>query len=130
MPGEAERRPGQDGVQDDGGEHVRDRVTHPAPPPVALDRAVAELLELSDERDLWMDRLGAEYKLGYQLGYLAGYRDGSEELYARCRALPPIVVDGDSHAELERRRWGPGGRARFGDPRPGDRFPRRQEGVA
>ena len=34
------------------------------------------------------------------------------------------VVRGPDLAELEARRWGPGGRAHFGDPRPGD-FPGR-----
>jgi hypothetical protein len=31
----------------------------------------------------------------------------------------PVLVSAD-HAELEQRRWGPGGRAYFADPRPGD----------
>jgi hypothetical protein len=36
------------------------------------------------------------------------------------------ILDGTpDYAELERRRWGPGGRARFADPRPGD-FPGRE----
>lgn len=39
----------------------------------------------------------------------------------------PMAAIGPSWAELERRRWGPGGRLHFGDPRPGD-FPGRQHG--
>jgi hypothetical protein len=34
------------------------------------------------------------------------------------------VARGVSHAEIEQRRWGPGGRAGFAAPRPGD-FPGR-----
>ena len=37
--------------------------------------------------------------------------------------LMPVLLSPD-HAELEKRRWGPGGRAHFADPRPGD-FPGR-----
>jgi len=43
---------------------------------------------------------------------------------ARLVEVPPPVAHGISHAELEQRRWGPGGRAHFADPRPGD-FPGR-----
>ena len=39
---------------------------------------------------------------------------------ARWNELAQGVVSGPSHAELEERRWGPGGRAHFADPRPGD----------
>ena len=102
--------------------------------PVALATALAELLELCDERDQWMDRLGDEYRLGWKLGYAAGVDEGrrleaEERDGAWNRVAGPIARGGDSHAELERRRWGPGGRLRFGDPRPGDRFGR-QEGAA
>jgi hypothetical protein len=38
--------------------------------------------------------------------------------------LMPVLL-GPDYAELERRRWGPGGRAHFSDPRPGD-FPGRE----
>ena len=110
-------------------------VTRPAyiaiPVPLAL--AVAELLELSDERDRWMDRLGDEYRLGWKLGYEAGAREGYEAGGRLLEAGWPSIVkplSGTALAELQERRWGPGGRARFGEPRPGDRFPRRQEGAA
>ena len=36
------------------------------------------------------------------------------------RSRIPHPASGPSHAELEERRWGPGGREHFGDPRPGD----------
>lgn len=65
---------------------------------------------------------------GYRTGFAAGQHVG----YARCEASyaeswRPIAEHvrnlGPSHAELEVRRWGPGGRERFGDNwLPGD-FP-------
>ena len=81
-----------------------------------------EVLALSAERDAWLARLLAAERAAYLRGYHQGFRDGGEELYARRRALPPAACPGGpSLAELERLRWGPGGRQRFGDPRPGDR---------
>jgi hypothetical protein len=100
--------------------------------PVSLARAVAELLALSAERDKWQDRLGDEYRLGWKLGYEAGRREGYEAGARLLEAEWPAIVrplSGPSLAELERRRWGPGGRAHFGDPRPGD-FKGRQEDAA
>lgn len=80
-----------------------------------------EVLELSDERDLWMRRLAADYRLGYRLGYADGDRSGYER-GARLRESDPVRIDvgAPSLAELELRRWGPGGREHFGDPRLGD----------
>jgi hypothetical protein len=49
-----------------------------------------------------------------------------EQAEAQRQAAAAIVsaLMSPSHAELEQRRWGPGGRAHFADPRPGD-FPGR-----
>jgi hypothetical protein len=93
----------------------------------------AGLLALSDERDRWLRRLlaaeraafhrGAEY--GWRLGYEASCRDQE----AAWRAVAGRVARGASNptfAELELRRWGPGGREHFGDPRPDDRHPGRR----
>lgn len=101
-------------------------------PDVAQLRAVAVLLEVMP------DPL-AEIKLRRQLcreAFEAGRAEGWREGYdvgARLRAAewPRIVAPlcGPTHAELELRRWGPGGRAHFGDPRPGDRI-QRCRGVA
>lgn len=85
------------------------------------------LLEVSDERDLWLKRLHDAERAAYQRGYADGDRDGYErgarfmEAVARVLVLDP---NAPTHAELMKRRWGPGGRERFGDPRPGD-FPGR-----
>jgi hypothetical protein len=135
-PYRRERRPGQDGVQEmhstgDGG--ITQSVTDAAEPPIALTRAVAELLELSGERDRWMDRLGVEYRLGWKLGYAAGVDEGRRlEAAERDRAwsrAAGVIIRGETYDELELRRWGPGGRAHFGDTRPGD-YQGRQAGAA
>ena len=64
----------------------------------------------------------------YERGRAAGWREGyaaaeADDAAAWAKVTRP-VVHGISHAELEERRWGPGGREAFGNPRPGD-FPGR-----
>ena len=54
--------------------------------------------------------------------YATGRRDAEADMAERWRQISAPVAHGTSHAELEQRRWGPGGRAHFADPRPGD-FP-------
>jgi hypothetical protein len=82
---------------------------------------------LSDERDWWLRRLltaeQAAYRAGYAAEQRAGYERGARQLEAEWPAVIRALA-GPSLAELELLRWGPGGRERFGDPRPGDRFPR------
>lgn len=63
------------------------------------------------------------YQAGHADGYHAGYRQAGADQAARGNQATS-AADGPSHAELEGRRWGPGGRAHFADPRPGD-FPGR-----
>ena len=135
-PDKRERRPGQGGVQEmhDGDDSIRHSVTDATESPIALARAVAELIELSDERDAWQARLGVEYRLGYAIGHALGVDEGrrleaEERDAAWNRIAGPIARGGDSYAELELRRWGPGGREHFGDPRPGD-YPGRRESAA
>ena len=57
----------------------------------------------------------------YELGRQHAEADLADQ-WARVAA--PVVNGGPDHAEMEERRWGPGGRARFADPRPDD-FPGR-----
>jgi hypothetical protein len=64
------------------------------------------------------------YEAGHADGYRAGYRQADADQAARWNQAARAGLCGPSHAELEERRWGPGGRARFADPRPGD-FPGR-----
>jgi hypothetical protein len=93
----------------------------------ALDRA--GLLALSGERDRDLRRILAAWREGYAAGRADGWRDGYakalDEEAAAWRRVAGRVGRGagdPSFAELERRRWGPGGREHFADPRPGD-FP-------
>jgi hypothetical protein len=79
----------------------------------------------------------AEVKLRRQLAreaYERGRADGWRQGYARAEAdmarrwqeiAGPIARGGITYQELEARRWGPGGRERFGDPRPEDRIRRK-----
>jgi hypothetical protein len=58
--------------------------------------------------------------------FAAGYAAAEADMDARWnRIASPAVHAYPSHADLEERRWGPGGREHFADPRPGD-FPGRQ----
>ena len=63
------------------------------------------------------------YQAGHADGYRAGYRQADADQAARWNHAAR-AIDGPTQTELEERRWGPGGRARFADPRPGD-FPGR-----
>ena len=63
------------------------------------------------------------YQLARQM-YQAGRRDAEAEMAQRWAQIARPAAHGISHADLEQRRWGPGGRAHFADPRPGD-FPGR-----
>jgi hypothetical protein len=78
--------------------------------------AAAELIEAEAR---YRDQTAREmYALGYEQGLAEGYVRAVSDVKAVQHG---IVRD----AELEARRWGPGGRAHFADPRPGD-FPGRQ----
>jgi hypothetical protein len=63
------------------------------------------------------------YESGRAEGWRQGYEHGARVLEAEWPAVV-APLSGPSFAELELLRWGPGGREHFGDPRPGDRFPR------
>jgi hypothetical protein len=73
--------------------------------------AAAELAEAETRYRLQMAREMAE--AGYDRGQVAGYLQAVADVKAVQHGL---VAD----AELEARRWGPGGRAHFADARPGD----------
>ena len=91
---------------------LADRLPEIPPPPqqkVPLS-SVAELLALSDERDLWLRRVYDAWRDGYA----AALDDAVTASLARIWPPPGHVT------ETDRRRWGPGGREHFGDPRPGD----------
>jgi hypothetical protein len=95
--------------------------------PVPLCRAVAELLELSDERDAWLLRLGTAqldaYDIGFAVGVAVGRRQVLDEEAAYRRATAALTRNasaGRPFSDLEMLRWGPCGREHFADPRPGD----------
>jgi hypothetical protein len=87
---------------------------------------VARVLELSDERDEWqrvcLARERAAFERGRREGWDTGRRALLDELAEAqrymCQRVRPILMS-PPFAELELRRWGPGGREHFGDPRPG-----------
>lgn len=67
-------------------------------------------------RESYQAGLEAGYKRGYETG--AGQREAGHASWWRDHGQH--LVNQPSRAELEERRWGPGGRAHFADPRPGD----------
>jgi hypothetical protein len=84
---------------------------------VTPEEAIAAA-ELAEAEERYRRQLGREM-------FAAGRRSAEAEMAERWnRIAAPAVRGGPDQAELEARRWGPGGRARFADPRPGD-FPGR-----
>jgi hypothetical protein len=80
-------------------------------------REAIEAAELAEAETAYRLQLAREM-------YQAGRRDAEADMAARWAQIARPAVHGMSQAELEERRWGPGGRAHFADPRPGD-FPGR-----
>jgi hypothetical protein len=84
-----------------------------------------EAAELAGAETAYRHQLAREmYRAGQRAGFEAGYRQADADQAARWAEIARPVARGISHAELEERRWGHGGRAHFADPRPGD-FPGR-----
>jgi hypothetical protein len=82
--------------------------------------------ELAAEVRLWQQLAREAYDAGRADGWREGYERGARLLEAEWpQVVAPVIANRPDHAELELRRWGPGGRAHFGDPRPGDRYPSR-----
>jgi len=88
-----------------------------------------DLLGHSDERDLYMARIGQAYRDGWLAGQQHGYRGGrADESRERDQAWNRIARQAHAHgtpyAEVERRRWTLRGEPRtaetFADPHPGD----------
>ena len=87
------------------------------------DEAI-EAADLVEAETRYLHQLAREaYAAGHADGYRAGYRQADADQAARWNQAAR-AVDGPGLAELEERRWGPGGRAHFADPHPGD-FPGR-----
>lgn len=95
-----------------------------APADAASDpRAVAELLAESDCRDRELQ--DALWRYAWRTAQHDAYETG---FYDGCMSLKRAQHDAVELTRLEVVRWGPGGRERFADPRPGDRAgtPQRQ----
>jgi hypothetical protein len=97
----------------------------------AAARMLAELLpalpdpeaELAAELELRRQLAHEAYELGQAEGWRRGYARAEADMARRWQEIAePIARGGTTHLELEERRWGPGGREHFGDPRPGDRL--------
>ena len=88
-------------------------------------REAVEAADLAEAETAYRHQLAREsYEAGRADGYRAGYEQADADQAAQWRQIARAATGGPAHAELEERRWGPGGRARFADPRPGD-FPGR-----
>ena len=94
--------------------------------PPRLAEVLALVPDWTAEMAFWR-RLCAEARTeGYEAGFRDGYERGARLLEAGWPAIvAPVLPNRPDHAELEARRWGPGGREHFGDRRPGD-YPGRQ----
>lgn len=80
------------------------------------------LLALSGERDAWerlaLDWARSAWRNGYQAGHHAGYELAVREW--KITAAGMTHLGGPSYAELDRRRYPPGGRLSWIIPRPGE----------
>ena len=103
------------------GKDGRDGGTDAAP----AAAAALEIAELTELEARLRQRAGREmYERGHEDGYRQGYERGARLLEESWPdVVRPVLQDRPEHAALEARRWGPGGREHFADPRPGDRTP-------
>jgi hypothetical protein len=97
--------------------------------------AAAEMIDdLGDvalrERRIFEQAWAAGYRVGYEAGHDVGHRRAHAEIAEDWRHLAEKIRGEARYVGLEERRWGPGGRAHFGDPRPTDWPGRQERGVA
>ena len=89
-------------------------------------REAIEAAELAEAETAYRLRFGREM-------FEAGRQAAEADMAGAWERAAAAVVRGRSCAQLEERRWGPGGRAHFADPRPGDypgRSVQREAGVS
>ena len=72
-----------------------------------------EAAELAERETAYRNQLARQM-------YEAGRRDAEADMARHWAKSRGRARGGVSYAELEDRRWGPGGRAHFADPRPTD----------
>ncbi|MGH3193834.1 MAG: hypothetical protein ACRDPY_08660 [Streptosporangiaceae bacterium] len=80
--------------------------------------------ELAEAETRYRNQLAREmYEAGWRGGYEAARDDVEAEEARRWADFTRRLANAPTHAELEERRWGPGGRGRLTGPRPGCREP-------
>ncbi len=92
---------------------------------MTLERRVimaAELLADCAEREraIFEAAWNAGYRAGFEAGHQVGHERAHNELAQDWAAMAREVRGTARYLDLETRRWGPGGRKCFADPRPGD----------
>jgi hypothetical protein len=97
------------------------------PDPGSIAAAIEEADRIETETRYRLQMTREAFQAGMALGDArareALLREQAEAQRQLTAQLMPVLMS-PTLAELETRRWGPGGRAHFGDPRPGD-FPGR-----
>lgn len=78
--------------------------------------------EAAEAETAYRNELAREsYGIGRTAGYTDGYARARAEMAQAWREAAGLAArGGPSNDELQARRWGPGGREHFADPRPGD----------
>ncbi len=97
------------------------------PDPGSVAAAIEEAERIEAETRYRLQTAREAFQAGMALGAArareALLQEQAEEQRQLASRLMPVLMS-PTQAELETRRWGPGGRAHFADPRPGD-FPGR-----
>ncbi len=84
-------------------------------------RAIVARPDPMSTADYWRDLFADGHRADIETAYRAGREDAHREMARWWSEMArPVSRLGTTHAELELRRWGPGGREHFGDQRPGD----------
>lgn len=111
------------GAGDGGIQRLRSRMREPEPrpgPEPEAEGSAVRAAEAIEAAELAAAEIRYRNQLAREMG-ARGYERGVADGYARAAADVKAMQHGVVRdAELEARRWGPGGRAHFADPRPGD----------
>jgi hypothetical protein len=94
-----------------------------AVPPASLAAALADAIDPLAEIRYRRQLCREAYERGRAAGIAEGRAAADADWFASlapARAGARVAARTPVHAELEKLRWGPGGRDHFGDPRPGD----------
>lgn len=88
-----------------------------------IGQTADELLDHSDERDGYETRIKQAFREGYHVGHEVGYEAGYGQAVTdwKVTAAGMTGLGGPTFAELDRRRYPPGGRLSWIRLRPGER---------